>query len=91
MDAPVIIFVEAKKEDLIGGIGQCAAEMLAAQRFNEKKENNIPCVYGIVTSGTDWLFLKLKEKCLHVDLTIYQITQCDKIFGILTSMVAQKA
>ena len=91
VDAPVIILVEAKKEDLIGGIGQCAAEMLAAQRFNEQKENNIPCVYGAVTSGTDWLFLKLKEKCLHVDLTIYQITQCDKIFGILTSMVAQKA
>ena len=91
LDAPVIVLVEAKKEDLIGGLGQCVAEMLAAQRFNAEKGNNIPCIYGAVTSGTDWLFLKLTEKCLHVDLTIYQIAQCDKILGILTNMVAQKA
>ncbi len=91
VDAPVIVLVEAKKEDLIGGLGQCIAEMLAAQRFNEKKGNNIPCIYGVVTSGTDWLFLKLAEKSVHVDLTIYPIAQCDKILGILMNMVAQKA
>lgn len=91
VDAPVIVLVEAKKEDLIGGLGQCIAEMLAAQRFNAEKENNIPCIYGAVTSGTDWLFLKLAEKSVHVDLTVYQIAQCDKILGILTDMVAQKA
>lgn len=91
VDAPVIVLVEAKKEDLIGGLGQCIAEMLAAQRFNAEKGNNIPCIYGVVTSGTDWLFLKLMEKSVHVDLTIYPIAQCDKILGILTNMVAQKA
>ncbi len=91
VDAPVILLVEAKKEDLIGGLGQCTAEMLAAQRFNAKKGNNISCVYGTVTSGTDWLFLKLQETHLHIDLTIYPIVLCDKILGILSSMVAQEA
>ena len=91
VEAPVILLVEAKKEDLIGGIGQCTAEMIAAQRFNAKKGNNISYVYGTVTSGTDWLFLKLTETYLHVDLTTYPITQCDRIFGILTSMIAQEA
>ena len=91
LDAPVIVLVEAKKEDLIGGLGQCVAEMLAAERFNAGKGNNIPCIYGVVTSGTDWLFLKLVEKSVHIDLTIYQIAQCEKILGILTKMVAQKA
>ena len=91
LDAPVIVLVEAKKENLIGGLGQCVAEMVAAERFNVGKGNNIPCIYGAVTSGTDWLFLKLVEKSVHVDLTIYQIAQCDKILGILTKMVAQKA
>ena len=91
VDAPVIVLVEAKKEDLIGGLGQCIAEMLAAQRFNAEKKNNIPCIYGAVTSGTDWLFLKLAEKSVHVDLAVYQIAQCDKILGILTNMIAQKA
>ncbi|MDE0424689.1 hypothetical protein F4Y59_05200 [Candidatus Poribacteria bacterium] len=91
VDAPVIVLVEAKKEDLTGGLGQCIAEMLAAQRFNGEKGNNIPCIYGAVTSGTDWLFLKLAEKSVYVDLTVYQIAQCEKILGILTSMVNQKA
>ena len=91
LEAPIIILVEAKKEDVIGGLGQCSAEMLAAQRFNAEKGNNVPCIYGAVTSGTDWMFLKLKEKCLYIDLTIYQIAQYDKILGILSNMVAQKA
>lgn len=91
LEAPVIMLVEAKKEDLIGGLGQCAAEMLAAQRFNGEKGNEVPRIYGTVTSGTDWLFLKLEEKCLHIDLTIYPIALCEKILGILVNMVAQKA
>ena len=36
-------------------------------------------------------FLKLKEKHLQIDIEIYPIQQCDKILGILSSMVAQKA
>ena len=91
LEAPVIVLVEAKKENLTGGTGQCVAEMLAAQRFNAEKGHDIPYIYGAVTSGTDWLFLKLKGNHLHIDLTIYQIAQCDKILGILTNMVAQKA
>ena len=85
------MLVEAKKEDLIGGLGQCVAEMLAAQRFNEEKGNNVSHIYGVVTSGTDWLFLKLVGKHLYIDLTIYPIALCDKILGILSGMVAQKA
>ncbi len=91
LDAPVIMLVEAKKEDLISGLGQCVAEMLAAQRFNAEKKNNVAYIYGTVTSGTDWLFLKLEAKCLNIDLTIYPIALCDKILGILANMVAQKA
>ena len=92
VDTPGIVLVEAKKEDLIGGLGQCVAEMIAAQRFNAERGNDIPRIYGTITSGTEWLFLKLERKSsLHVDLTIYQIAQCEKILGILTSMVDQKA
>jgi len=91
LEAPVIILVEAKKDDLLVGLGQCVAEMLAAQRFNTKKGNNISCVYGVTTSGTEWKFLKLEAKCLYIDMTVYQIARCDKILGILAGMVAQKA
>ena len=91
LEAPVIILVEAKKDDLTVGLGQCVAEMLAAQRFNTEKGNNIPYIYGATTSGTDWRFLKLEGRRLHIDMVIYPIAQCDKILGILSSMVKQKA
>ena len=91
LEAPIIILVEAKKDNLTLGFGQCAAEMLAAQRFNAEKGNNIPCLYGATTSGTDWRFLKLEGQKLHIDRSLYSIGQCDKILGILSSMVKQKA
>ncbi len=91
LEAPVIILVEAKKDDLITGLGQCVAEMIAAQRFNAEKGNDIPCVYGATTTGVNWLFLKLEGNRLHIDMATYMLERCDKILGILASMVAQKA
>ena len=90
LEAPVIILVEAKKDDLITGLGQCVAEMIAAQRFNAEKRNDIPCVYGASTTGTNWLFLKLVGKRLHIDMETYMLERCDRILGILASMVSQK-
>ena len=37
LEAPVIVLVEAKNADPTLGIGQCVAEMLAAQCFNQQK------------------------------------------------------
>ncbi len=91
LEAPVIALVEAKNADVKLGLGQCVAEMLAAQRFNAEKGNSISSVYGTATSGTDWLFLKLEGQKLHIDMAVYTIAQCDKILGILASMVEQKA
>ena len=91
LEAPLIVLVEAKKDDPKLGLGQCTAEMLAAQRFNAEKGNDLPSVYGATTTGTEWQFLKLAGKRLHIDMEIYPIQQCDKILGILTSMVNQEA
>ena len=91
LEAPVIILVEAKRDNLTAGLGQCVAEMIAAQRFNADAENDTPCIYGALTSGIDWVFLKLDGKKLQLDMAAYTIERCDKILGILASMVAQKA
>ena len=91
LKAPIIILVEAKRDDLTAGLGQCVAEMVAAQRFNAEEGNDIARIYGTITSGIDWLFLKLEGKQLYIDMNAYQIAQCDAILGILASMVAQKA
>ena len=91
LEAPAIILVEAKRDNLTIGLGQCVAEMVAAQRFNAEQGNDIPCVYGTTTSGIEWVFLKLEEKKLQLDMAAYTIERCDKILGILASMAAQKA
>ena len=91
LEAPVIVLVEAKNADPTLGIGQCVAEMLAAQCFNQQKGNNIACIYGATTTGTEWLFLKLEGQKLYIDMTLYAIERCDKILGILSSMVNQTA
>ena len=91
LQAPIIILVEAKNLDLKQGLGQCVAEMLAAQRFNAEKGNNIRAVYGATTTGIDWQFLKLEEKHLHLDMATYTLERCDRLLGILVSMVEQKA
>ena len=91
LEAPVIILVEAKNLDLKHGIGQCVAEMVAAQHFNTEKGNDISYVYGASTTGIDWQFFKLEAKCLHIDMATYTLERCDRILGILASMVAQKA
>ncbi len=88
INAPVITIVEAKKEDIIGGLGQCIAEMLAAQLFNEQEGNEIPVIYGAVTSGNIWKFMTLEHQTVYVDKVEYYINQISKILGILVSAVS---
>ena len=76
---------------MLVGLGQYVAEMVAAQRFNAEAGNDITCIYGSITSGIDWIFLKLVGKQLYIDIAAYQISQCDKILGTLSSIVEQKA
>jgi hypothetical protein len=83
--SPVIAVVEAKKEDLISGLGQCIAEMIAAQIFNQQEGNRINNIYGAVTSGTNWRFLKLENRTVYVDMVEYYIQDVGKILGILKS------
>ena len=84
--APVVILVEAKKEDLKPGLGQCLAEMVAAQRFNQQKQQPISTIYGTVTSGTVWRFLKLEEQTVTIDLTDYPLPPVEQILSFLVWM-----
>jgi hypothetical protein len=69
IEAPAIILIEANKGELNAGWGQCAAEMVAAQKFNRAGGQEIPTIYGSVTTGTQWQFLKLTGQDLTIDVT----------------------
>lgn len=87
--SPVMMLVEAKKEDLVRGIGQCVAEMYAAKIFNEQENQNIPTIYGVVTSGTNWKFLKLTDNLIEIDLSEYYLDSLPKILGILINTIKE--
>ncbi len=84
--APVLTIVEAKKEDLTAGVAQCIAEMYAATLFNAANEEPRETLYGAVTSGTNWRFLRLRGLHAEVDLREYFIEDVDKLLGILWSI-----
>lgn len=80
---PVLTVVEAKNENLKAGLAQCIAEMIAAQIFNQREGNAVSAVYGVVTIGTIWRFLRLSGKQVEVDLSEYYIQNINQILGIL--------
>jgi hypothetical protein len=84
--APAIVIVEAKNENIKGGLGQCIATMLAACLFNAQEDHPVYTVYGSVTSGSVWKFLQLVGNTAYIDLEEYHINNAEKILGILMHM-----
>jgi hypothetical protein len=89
IDVPVLMLVEAKRGEIESGLGQCVAEMVAAQSYNQLKDRSIPVIYGCVTSGTLWQFLKLEDTKVTIDPTNYLVTPVQKILGILKWILSQ--
>jgi len=87
LNRPIITLVEAKNENIINGLGQCIAEMVAASIFNQAENNPLKELYGVVTTGTVWKFLKMENMNVFIDLDEYSIEYPDKIIGILLEML----
>ena len=91
LNTPVITVVEAKNDNIMSGLGQCAAEMIASRIFNEQEGTILSKIYGVVTSGNMWKFLKFEGNAIYIDLDDYSIKEISKIVGILCSMIEQNA
>ena len=87
LSSPIITVVEAKNESISSGLGQCIAEMYAANLFNDKEGQHLPVIYGVVTTGSIWKLLKYENNTAYIDLLEYYIADINKIMGILVAMV----
>ena len=87
IEAPVVAVVEAKNDNLKSVLGQCMAEMVAACLFNQQKGRELPRVYGVVTTGSLWKFMRLEGDEVSLDLREYPISELGRVVGILVSMV----
>ena len=84
--APVVAVAEAKKDDVLTGLGQCVAAMRAAWQFNQTEGVLVEQVYGVSTTGLDWKFLRLRDTDLTIDLDTYSITNPGRVMGALIHM-----
>jgi hypothetical protein len=88
INTPIITLVEAKnEEDLSQATPQCAAEMYAAQLYNIKRNHNIPIIYGIITSGFEWVFLKLEDNLITMDTRRYFLNDIPQLLGVLQTLI----
>ena len=70
-----------------GGIVARIAAMVAAQLVNQAAAVSVRSVYGAVTTGSAWKFLRLQDEKLTLDLHEYRLEGLDKILGILWNIV----
>lgn len=91
LDRPVLAIVEAKNENINSGLGQCLAEMYAATLYNQQENAQIATVYGAVTTGNEWKFVKLVDGTAYIDTDVYYVNDLRKIMGILVEMARQHA
>jgi hypothetical protein len=86
---PIITLVEAKKNDVDSGLGQCGAQMVAAQRFHAQENHSERPIYGCVTTGEAWQFLKLDGSRLILDSDRHYIVDLEKLLGIFRVIITE--
>jgi hypothetical protein len=88
--ARLVTIVEAKKNDIEAGLGQCVAQMVAARLFNERADQHLPAVFGCVTTGETWQFLRLEGDIVAINRTRFFINTVGLILAALRAILAQE-
>ena len=88
LGTPLIIVVEAKKNDFEIGWGQCLAELIAAQKINAQniKEHAALPVYGIVTDGVTWQFGRLVGDIFVENIMPFSLGDLPRLFGAIDTV-----
>jgi len=90
IQAPIFLLVEAKKNDIGEGLGQCAAQMIGARVYNQTEGNNIDTILGGIITGMDWQFLKLAGNTIGVDSQRYYLSEVGKILSVNTLLIVNR-
>jgi hypothetical protein len=85
LQAPLVTIVEAKNDNVEGGVWQCIAQMVGASVFNERSGLEPRSVFGCVTNGEAWQFLRLTDRTALIDSQRYYI---DDVGSILAAFKA---
>ena len=89
--APLVTIVEAKKNDIEAGIWQCIAQMMGARLFNERSGRPIGEVFGCVTNGEVWQFLRLSGEKAEIDRRRLYIDDVGSILAAFGAILGRHA
>lgn len=88
-EPPIMVLVQAKRQDLLSSIPQCVAEMLAARDINRLAGLDYPYTYGCVTTGTEWQFLRLSDDLAITDPGILYFRDLEQVLGTFVWIINQ--
>ena len=83
VQSPIFSVVEAKRQDMVWGAAQCAAQMVGALRYNQMDGKETPFVYGATTDGIKWQFLKLKDNVLYIHTDLVLTNELASLLSVL--------
>jgi hypothetical protein len=86
INVPIFQIVEAKRNDLDEGIRQCAAQLVGARKYNERKGIITEKLYGCTTTGDVWQFIEYADK-LYIDEKKYYLVEIHELLGIFQSII----
>jgi hypothetical protein len=89
--APLVTVLEAKRGDIELGLGQCVAQMVGARLFNEHAGGPAEPVFGVVTTGEAWQFLRLAGATVTLHRERLFITGTGGILAALQSILTSAA
>jgi hypothetical protein len=88
LHSPEVTIVEAKKNDIEVGLGQCVAQMVGARYFNERAGNSFGPIFGCVTTGETWQFLRLDGATAAIDRKRYYIDNVGLVLAAWQAVIA---
>jgi hypothetical protein len=87
IEAPIFCIMETKNKTVEEGYAQCAAEMYAACLFNEQMSEPVTAIYGAVTNGFDWVFLKYENLNVQIDMNRYYLGNLPQLLGVMDYII----
>ena len=82
--APLVTVLEAKRGDIELGLGQCVAQMVGARLFNEHAGIARETLFGVVTTGENWQFLRLEGR---MDAVLDRIGKATGVARTVSSII----
>ena len=87
LSPPIFTLVEAKRGELEAGYGQCLAQMRGAQIFNARAGFVDRPVWGCVTNGLNWQFLRLDGDRARIDSRARPLDELGTLLALFLDVI----